>query len=368
MKQWHILCLSHLVWEAKLFQRPQQLMSQFDAMGATVLYMTLMSSKRWLKSAPEEREVRFGTQGRALNLPFLPASGKVKLLSRLSQRSLLTRARNFLRAAPGGTRLLWLQHPGFMEVLDRLPHDVLVYDCMDPFESFQRTASDVPGLERQLLKRADVVFTGGRSLHRQREGTSANIHCFPSGIDYPHFAKGAEPGTLPDDLKPIRKPVLGYFGAVDERIDWKLMEAVCRARPEWSLVFLGPLINMARCPFDAPNFHYLGGKNYASLPDYLRGFDVCLIPWLVNDLTKYMSPTKTPEYLAAGRPVVSVPIPDVVADYGNEVFVADNPEGFIAACDKAIARGIGPSLKPAIARTWRETAVEMLRLVETARG
>ena len=359
----HILCLSHLVWERRLFQRPQQLMACFDGLGHRVLYESLMSSRRWL-GAPADREARFGEHGRALNRPFLPLSGRSVAVNRLSRRGLVPAGRRFLAGAPAGRRVLWLQHPAFATLIGRIPHDLLVYDIMDPFESFRRTGPDVAELEARLLERADLVFTGGRSLHRQREARRPDAYCFPSGIDAEPFARAAENGPIPDDLQPIAPPVLGYFGAIDERIDWALVRALCEQRPAWSIVFLGPLVMMDRCPVSAPNFHHLGAKDYGSLPDYLRGFDVCLIPWLVNDLTRTMSPTKTPEYLAAGRPVVSTPIPDVESDYGTEVAIAAAPGDFIACCEKAIAAGPGPSRKPPQARTWRETAEAMLALIQ----
>jgi UDP-galactopyranose mutase len=361
-----LLCLSHLVWEHRLFQRPQQLMSRFEARGHDMLYLTLMSSKRWIKAPRDERDIAVGSRGRARNLPFLPLSNRIKAVSALSQRRMVSEARAFLLGGPQGRRVVWCQHPGFIQILDDLPADVVVYDNMDPFQSFKKSASDIAEAENRLLARADVVFTGGRSMHRQREGRNPDMHCFPSGIDYPHFARAAQPGEVPADLAALARPVLAYFGAVDERIDWELMRALCRSHREWSVVFIGPLILMDRCPIDEPNFHYLGGRDYAVLPDYMRGFDVCLIPWLVNDLTRFMSPTKTPEYLASGRPVVSTRIPDVEADYGDVVYLADSAGEYIAACERAVAAGIGPSLKPPAARTWDETAEAMEALVNAA--
>ncbi|MEQ8821644.1 MAG: glycosyltransferase [Sumerlaeia bacterium] len=358
-----ILCLSHLVWERNLFQRPQQLMTRFEALGHEVLYLTLMSSKKWLRLPASERTLAIGERGRAKNLPFVPGSKRFQPVRRLSEALLCRAGQAFLQGADPGRRVLWVQHPCFLPHLDLLPHDLLVYDCMDPFQSFSSTASHIPGLEKELLARADLVFTGGRSLHRQREGSNPNMHCFPSGIDYPHFARGAEPGPVEPAVAALKKPVLGYFGAVDERIDWELLRAVCEARPQWSVALIGPLVLMNRPPVELPNLHYLGPKPYDKLPEVLRGFDVCLIPWKVNELTRFMSPTKTPEYLASGRPVVSVPIPDVVDDYGAVVRVAGDSGAFIAACGEALAAGIGPSLKPEAARTWEETAEAMAQRI-----
>ncbi len=359
-----LLCLSHLPWEHRLFQRPQQLMTRFEALGHRVLYLSLISSRRWLADPKESRGGSIGTTGQAINRPFIPLSGRFQTVAHRSRMTLGSYAQKFLHDAPAGSpRVVWLQHPGFLPLAERLPHDLLVYDCMDPFSAFQQSHTNVLDQENRLLERADLVFTGGHSLHRQREGRNSHLYCFPSGIDFPHFARAAEEGPLPEDLKTISPPVLGYFGAIDERIDWELIRAVCRARPEWSIVFLGPLLGMPDCPVDAPNFHHLGAKHYETLPEYLRGFTVALIPWLVNDLTRFMSPTKTPEYLAAGRPVVSTPIPDVANDYASEVHIAADAESFMAACAQALETGVGPARKPPQARTWDETAQEMGRLI-----
>ena len=339
-------------------------MTQFDALGHRVRYISLLGFKRWFASQPDERSLRFGQGSQADNIPFLPLSNRLPILEKFNDFRIRKLAGLHQHQTPNHTRVLWLQCPGYHPFLDQIPYDVLVYDCMDPFRAFRYAESKVVAQENDVLKRADVVFTGGRSLHALIEGISPNMYCLPSGIDYPHFAQAAEPGTIPEDLAALKKPALGYFGAVDERIDWQLIRTLCQAHREWSIVFLGPLIKMTRCPIEEPNFHYLGGKKYDLLPSYLRGFNVALIPWLVNDLTRYMSPTKTPEYLAGGRPVVSVPIPDVMADYANDVLIAKTPEEFVECCEEALKRGVGPAVKPPQSRTWREIAETMVAQID----
>lgn len=357
-----IVNLSHLAWERKLFQRPQQLAQRFARMGHAVDYFALVSLRRYLLMKLEERVYSKGPLT-AVNLPFMPAAKRVRPMEALSKKLLEVKARAPLAKAPHGRRVLWLQNPGYVEMAERLPHDLLVYDCMDPFAAFRTSNPVVVEQEEALLKRADLVFTGGRSLHTLIEKRHSNAHCFPSGIDFRHFAKGAEEGPLPKDLEKLPRPILGYFGAVDERIDWDLIRHLCQARRHWSLVFLGPLVLIDKIPIQEKNFHWLGPKPYGALPDYLRGFDVCLIPWLVNDLTRYMSPTKTPEYLAAGRPVVSTPIPDVAQDYPDEALLADSPEQYLLRCTQALQRGVGPARKPPQSKTWDEIAAEMDQLM-----
>ena len=371
MKTYSIVCLSHLIWERNLFQRPQQLMTQFDALDHRIQYLSLMGFKRWFSSQPDEQQIRFGKAGRADNLPYVPLQKYMPFLAYLNDFRFRKIVGKLHHSTPGSTRVLWIQHPGYRRMIPKIPHDLLVYDCMDPFRAFRFSSQEILDDEDEVLLKADVVFTGGRSLHSLIEGKNPNMHCLPSGIDFPHFAQAAEPGPIPEDLAALKKPVLGYFGAVDERIDWQLIRTLCQAHREWSIVFLGPLIKMTRCPIEEPNFHYLGGKKYDLLPHYLRGFDVALIPWLVNDLTRYMSPTKTPEYLAGGRPVVSVPIPDVVADYASDVLIADSAEEYVRCCEEALKRGVGPAVKPPQSRTWREiaeTMVEQINSVETTKG
>ena len=359
----HIVNLSHLAWERKLFQRPQQLAAQFASLGDQVHYFALVGLRRYLLMDLRERVYETDNL-LAQNLPFMPLAKRLGLSRAATMALLRAKAAAPLRQAPAGRRVLWLQNPAYVDEVERLPHDLLVYDVMDPFAAFRTSDPRVKEREERLLARADIVFTGGRSLHSMvEEKRHDHIHCFPSGIDFDHFASAAGDGPIPEDLEKIPGPVLGYFGAVDERIDWDLVQHVCRERRNWSIVFLGPLVLIDEIPINEPNFHWLGPKSYGLLPKYLRGFDVCLIPWLVNDLTRFMSPTKTPEYLAAGRPVVSTPIPDVAQDYPGEAFIASTPKEFVEKCTTALRQGIGAARKPPQSRTWKETAEDMRRLL-----
>lgn len=358
-----IVNLSHLAWERNLFQRPQQLMTRFAAMGDSVSYLSLVGLKRFLLMKIDQRTIRQPNLV-AMNLPFMPMSKRIDASRRATMALLRAKARPELEEGTPGRRILWLQNPSYADEIEHLPHDLLVYDVMDPFAAFRTSDPRVAAREDKVLKAAHIVFTGGRSLHTQVEGRHPNVHCFPSGIDFPHFARAAEEGPLPAELEKIPGPRLGYFGAVDERIDWNLIRDVCRERRNWSIVFIGPLVLIDRIPIDEPNFHWLGARRYDVLPNYLRGFDVCLIPWLVNDLTRFMSPTKTPEYLAAGRPVVSTPIPDVMADYRDEARIAADTPSYIQACTTALLAGHTPARKPPQSRTWDEISEAMRGLME----
>jgi UDP-galactopyranose mutase len=360
----HIVNLNHLVWERKLFQRPQQLMTRFAEFGDDINYFVLVGFRRFMEMRRQERILQLRPNLMAQHIPFLPLTRKLALLEHGTRAIFAAKARAPLAKLPAGRRVLWIQNPAYATYIQRIPHDLLVYDVMDPYSEFVSATRNARADEDRVLAKADVVFTGGRSLHSLIEGRHQDIHCFPSGIDFAHFSRGAAEGEIPADLKPIPGPVLGYFGAIDERIDWEMLRTLCRERAHWSIVFLGPIIEGTTIPLNEPNFHYLGPKPYDRLPDYLRGFDVCLIPWLQTSLTRFMSPTKTPEYLASGRPVVSTPIPDVSADYAEEALIADTPQRFIEQCTTALLRGKGPARKPPQSRTWEEIAIAMRAIIE----
>ncbi len=354
-----ICALSHLVWEKKLFQRPQQLMTQFSSRGHHVDYFSLVGLRRYVEMDTLERKNQENPNLTIQHFPFMPFSRKVALSRKVTMKLLQLKASESLRNSESGNRVLWIQNPAYLEMIDKLDFDLLVYDKMDPFHAFKASDKNILEKEIQLLKRADLVFTGGRSLQNLAQEHCDKAICYPSGIDFDHFAKGAQEGSIPDDLKSLKKPILGYFGAVDERIDWEMIQYLCRERAHWNIVFLGPLVLMDKIPIKEDNFHWLGPKNYSQLPAYLRGFDVCLIPWLVTELTKNMSPTKTPEYLAAGKPVVSTPIPDVMADYPDDALIGESPEKFLDACTSALMKEKSPAIKPPQSRTWQEIAIAM---------
>ncbi|MBN1866114.1 glycosyltransferase [Candidatus Sumerlaeota bacterium] len=375
-----IVCLSGLRWEETLFQRPQQLMKRL-AEDRRVLYVanlpTREAAKSLLRARMRDFVGRCGTNLFYINVPYLPLAKRSRLLRRIVFFVTALTAAVFARAMRLRRVCLWLYYPAYVDHLGLLRFERLVYDCMDLFTGFRATAAGEKGIaekETRLLNRADVVFTGGRSLHKARGGVNPRSFCLPSGVDYDHFHRAALDETpVPDDMKTIPRPILGYFGAVDERIDFALLDRVCAERPDWSVVLIGPRIADQAIPIDRPNFHFLGPRRYADLPGYLKAFDVCLMPFVSSDLTHHISPTKTPEYLAGGRPVVSTPIPDVIEDWGDAVAIAATPEEFIERIEAALLRSKEePSLsvlRKVRESSWDSIAREMLRLIDcTARA
>jgi UDP-galactopyranose mutase len=238
--------------------------------------------------------------------------------------------------------VLWYYTPLALRFTADLAPAAVVYDCMDELSGFKGASAELPERERQLLARADVVFTGGRSLYEAKRRLHPNVHAFPSSVDVAHFSKARTLGDdEPADQAALPRPRVGYVGVIDERLDQELVDYVARSRPDWQVILVGPVVKIdpARLP-RRPNIHYLGQKTYDSLPTYLAGFDVALLPFALNDATRYISPTKTPEYLAAGCPVVSTPIQDVVRPYGEMgvARIASTPEAFVREIQSALAR------------------------------
>jgi UDP-galactopyranose mutase len=246
---------------------------------------------------------------------------------------------------------------------------------MDELSAFAGAPPELKDYERRLFQRADLVFTGGQSLYEAKRSHHARVMMFPSSVDIAHFARARALQDEPADQASIPQPRLGYFGVIDERMDLALLEGVARARPDWHLVLLGPVVKIdaATLP-QAPNIHYLGPKKYDDLPRYIASWHVALLPFARNEATRFISPTKTPEYMAAGRPVVSTSIRDVVRPYGQQglVRIADTVEEFVAACAAAMTEDASERVRAADAflrqTSWDGTWAQMGRLVQKARS
>jgi UDP-galactopyranose mutase len=224
---------------------------------------------------------------------------------------------------------------------DHLSPIVTVYDCMDELSAFQGAPPELMEMEDLLFARADVVFTGGASLHETKRRRHNNVHLFPSSIDREHFATARQPLLDASDQASVPYPRIGFYGVLDERLDQQLLDAVAKQNPSWHFILVGPIakIDPHHLP-QSPNIHYLGPKDYKELPQYLANWDVAMLPFAQNASTRFISPTKTPEYLAAGKPVVSTPIQDVVRPYGELglVDVAGDADAFSAAISACLNR------------------------------
>ena len=328
-----IVCLSHLRWDF-VFQRPQHLMTRFAA-DRRVLFF-------------EEPVGCEGGQCMGVDVRRCPESGVIVATPRLphglegaSRDAVL---RQLLDEVLVDWRIqrpvLWYYTPMMRPLSRHIEATAIVYDCMDELANFRFAPPELRILEQEVIGVADLVFTGGYSLYEAKQHLHDDIHPFPSSVDREHFAKARGAAEEPADQRVIQGPKLGFYGVIDERMDLALIAATADARPDWSFVMVGPVVKIA--PEDLPqrpNLHYLGGKTYDELPAYLGGWDVALMPFAINESTRFISPTKTPEYLAGGRPVVSTPIRDVVRHYGEleGVKIAETTSAFIEACDAAMA-------------------------------
>jgi UDP-galactopyranose mutase len=312
-----------------VYQRPQHLMSR-AARTRRVLYI---EEARYDAQVPCMETVH-DPSGVTVGIPHLPReAGPV---------ALQTLVDFFLSGhdIKDHEYVAWYYTPMALTFTAHAQPAITVYDCMDELSAFAGAPPGLRDAERALLARADVVLTGGRSLYLAKRDLHPNVHEFPSSVDVAHFGKARQPCADPADQAGIPGPRIGFFGVIDERFDRELVGRVAALRPDWHFVMLGPVVKIdpASLP-QAANLHYLGSKSYAQLPEYIAGWDVAILPFARNEATRYISPTKTPEYLAAGRPVVSTSIADVVTPYGDERLarIADDPDDFVDAIEHALS-------------------------------
>lgn len=326
-----LICFSHLRWNF-VFQRPQHLMTRFARTMRVIFW--------------EEPVLVEGLTAAGVDVAICPDSGVEVMTPKLraeddrgNDAAVVAQLLAAVRLDADATLIRWYYTPMMLPFSEALRADCTVYDCMDELANFKNAPAELIALEQRLLDCADLVFTGGYSLYEAKRGRHTSVHPFPSSVDVAHFAAAREPGDDPADQAGLPRPRLGFYGVVDERMDLDLIAAIADARPDWSIVIVGPVVKISEA--DLPrraNLHFLGGKGYADLPAYLRGWDVALMPFAINEATRFISPTKTPEYLAGGRPVVSTPVRDVIRHYGDisAVRIAAEPGAFVAACEEAL--------------------------------
>ena len=268
--------------------------------------------------------------------------------------------------------IAWYYTPMALEFSSSLLPKVTVYDCMDELSAFSGAPPAMRTNEQRLFARADLVFTGGTSLFESKRKQHSSVHLFPSGVDVAHFSAARVIDREPNDQQSIPHPRIGYAGVIDERLDLALLAQAAGARPEWQFVLLGPVakIDPATLP-QANNIHWLGMKQYADLPAYFSGWDIGMLPFALNESTRFISPTKTPEYLAAGLPVISTPISDVVTPYGvlGLVQIVDGTRAFLRVAESLLASPLTSELLAKTDRflsqsSWDKTWMEMSTLIE----
>ncbi len=361
-----LVCLSHLRWNF-VYQRPQHLMSRCARERRVFFFEEPVETD----VTAARLELGMSPEGVCVAVPQVPR-GLTSEETTAAQRALLD---ELFRRSGIVDGVLWYYTPMAIPFTRHIKPLATVFDCMDELSAFRGAPAGMRENEQELLSRADVVFTGGLSLYEAKRGRHHNVHAFPSSIDVEHFAQARRRCDDPSDQSGIPHPRLGFAGVIDERMDLALLADVARRRPEWQIVLLGPVVKID--PADLPrtsNIHYLGPKPYPQLPSYVAGWDVALLPFARNESTRYISPTKTPEYLAAGKPVVSTSIRDVVRTYGENglIHIADTAQDVVAAVHKCLTDSSNNSswLERVDAtlseNSWGRTWARMMSLLESA--
>ena len=335
-----LVCFSHLRWDF-VYQRPQHLMSRFAKR-----FRTFFIQEPVFHNAEDDYQISFTPENVWVVTFRLNDTATDSLSVTARQKRLL----QFLFSDNQiEDYICWYYTPMALKISSHLKPRLTIYDCMDELSAFKFAPVELKLMEAELLSKAQVVFTGGHSLYEAKKNTHHNIYPFPSSIDKAHFLRGRKKLTEPLDQQSIPRIRFGFYGVIDERFDIKLIKEVAEKRPDWQFILIGPVVKIN--PDDLPrlnNIHYPGSKTYNELPEYLSGWDFAIIPFEKNESTKFISPTKTPEYLAAGKPVISTSITDVVSPYADKhlVYIADNANEFIAAAETELAK------KPAQVKNW----------------
>ena len=359
-----LVCFSHLRW-GFVFQRPNHLLSRFSK-HQRVFFI----EEPIFYNGEDKLQIENYNKNLFVVTPYMKEG--------LSEGEINKRQKQFISNLFSNMNIQryfsWYYTPMALPFTDHLSPELVVYDCMDELSAFKFAPPQLTILEKKLFKKADVVFTGGNSIFESKKNSHRNIYPFPSSIDKQHFGLARKEKMDPADQKNIPHPRFGFFGVIDERFDIELMDAVAKAKPDWHFILLGPIVKID--PQTLPkyeNVHYLGGKKYEELPSYIAGWDIALIPFAMNESTKFISPTKTPEYLAAGKPVISSPIRDVIHPYGvNQlVHIANNAQEFIEASEKKLSKKRKTTwLKKVddflLYNSWDRTWGQMVRHIEDA--
>ncbi|HWQ55485.1 MAG TPA: FAD-dependent oxidoreductase, partial [Bryobacteraceae bacterium] len=353
-----IVTFSHLRWDF-VYQRPQHLLSRLARLHRVVFIEEPIqdSARPYMERLTPEPNV-------LVCRPHTP----VEALGFNDEQfpHLEPLIHNLLAEEEIRDYVVWFYTPMALPLIEGLNPQAVIYDCMDELSAFLNAPRQLLEREAHLLKLADVVFTGGPSLFRAKKDRHPNVFCFPSSVDASHFSSAR--ADAPEQAE-LPHPRLGFFGVIDERADLPLLDAMAAAHPEWQIVMVGPVVKIE--PDALPqrsNIHYFGQRSYQELPAFLKGWDVCLLPFARNDATRFISPTKTLEYMAAEKMIVSTPITDVAEPYGDIVYLGSTPEEFIAGCERALAasetesrRRIG-RMRQVLSRTsWDATAQAMSR-------
>ena len=325
-----LVCFSHLRWNF-VYQRPQHLLTRF-AKHFRVFFI----EEPILHDGTNSLQVTMNEENVWIIVPCLDRKLEEKEKVN-AQKNLLSKLFRNLQIE---NYLFWYYTPMALNISDHFEPQLVIYDCMDELSAFKFAPPELKEREAEMFQKADLIFTGGHSLYEVKKALHDNIYPFPSSIEKEHFALARRISAEPADQRHIPHPRIGFFGVIDERMNIDLVAQTAQQRPDWHFVMIGPVVKID--PETLPRFkniHYLGGKTYQELPAYLSGWDIAMIPFALNESTRFISPTKTPEYLSAGKPVISTSITDVVNPYGVKklVQIADTSTDFINCIESTLA-------------------------------
>lgn len=323
-----LICFSHLRWNF-VYQRPQHLLGQASRQWRTWFWEEpIWEDRTWLETRQVDHQL-------CVIVPHIQHG--------TSEENVAIQQRNWVNELLAQNRIndyiAWYYTPMSLSFTDHLQARLTIYDCMDELSAFRGAPPQLRNRERQLMQRADLIFTGGYSLFEAKRALHAAVYAFPSSIDYQHFAQARQGLSDPTDQQAVATPRIGFSGVIDERFDVDLLRTVAERRTDWQFILVGPVVKIdpATLP-KGPNLHYVGLKSYNELPAYFSNWQVAMLPFALNESTRFISPTKTPEYLSAGLPVVSTPIQDVITSYGryDPVWIADSASAFERAISEAL--------------------------------
>jgi UDP-galactopyranose mutase len=359
-----LIVFSHLRWDF-VFQRPQHLMTRLTRHYEVYFFEEAVETQ-----GPHWLELRQIAPNLVVCRPHTPATeagfngAQLPLMQRMLDELIATRGLD--------SPIAWFYTPMALPLLQGMDPGLVVYDCMDELSAFLNAPRELLELERMLLDAADIVFTGGPSLYRSKQSRHANVHCFPSSVEREHFARATDPALHHPDQGDIPHPRLGFFGVIDERFDPEAIRLLAETHPDWHIVLVGPVVKID--PATLPrlgNIHYMGQRSYAELPAFLAGWDLALLPFAINEATRFISPTKVLEYMAAEKPIVSTPVTDVLEPYGHIVHIGRQAAGFVTACERALAEPLDARLRRLAkmrdvvnATSWDATAERMCALID----
>lgn len=372
----HIICISSIDWDP-IWTRKQQIMSRLPKSN-TILYIeppiTLLSPlkdrttlNKWVMWFKGMRRIKDNIYLYSSPV-ILPFGNKSRLINKINQWWLSLFVKNTVLRLNLKNPIVWTYMPNSVDLVDKLPnHKLLVYDCVDEHTEYTGLINKalVTEMERQLMNHCDLVFVTAQGLYNTKKEFSREIYFLPNAADVEHFMKAQAPSTvIPDDISAIPGPIVGFVGVIQDWIDLDLVEEAALAHPEWSFVMIGPVAAGidTSCLKSLPNVIFLGRKEVKDLPNYIKAFDVCINPFKINELTDKVSPLKFYEYLASGKPIVSVNMPGV-SEFSDVVEISNNSKEFITGIENALTdetpAKLHARLKKARENSWDSRAEYM---------